>query len=70
MRILLDAAMLFERERFLQAAPYERTIVFDPCMGSGTTAIAFQQLGRRFIGFEINPVYVEIAQERLKNTSE
>jgi transposase-like protein len=25
LRILLDAAMLFERERFLQAAPYERT---------------------------------------------
>ena len=25
MRILLDAAMLFERERFLHAAPYERT---------------------------------------------
>jgi len=43
----------------------EGDTVLDPFMGSGTTAVACKQLGRNFIGFEINSVYVEIAKERL-----
>ena len=39
-------------------------IVLDPFMGSGTTAKAAQELGRHYIGFEINPEYVEICQRR------
>lgn len=39
-------------------------IVLDPFMGSGTTAKAAQKLGRHYIGFEINPEYVEICQRR------
>lgn len=41
-------------------------LVLDPFMGSGTTAVAAKQLGRRFIGFEINPDYVKICNQRLK----
>jgi hypothetical protein len=41
-------------------------IVFDPTMGSGTTAKACYELNRRFIGFEIDPEYCEIARKRLK----
>ena len=40
-------------------------IVLDVFMGSGTTAVACKQLGRNFIGFEINPKYVEIVNKRL-----
>ncbi len=39
--------------------------VLDPFMGSGTTGVACQQLGRRFIGVELDPVYYEIACRRI-----
>jgi len=41
-------------------------VVLDPFMGSGTTAVACKQLGRRYIGFEISPEYCAIAEKRLK----
>lgn len=41
-------------------------IIFDPFLGSGTTAVAAKQLGRNFIGVEISPEYCKIAEERLK----
>lgn len=43
----------------------EQTIALDPFMGIGTTALACVKLGVRFIGFEIDPSYVEIANEKL-----
>lgn len=39
-------------------------IVLDPFVGSGTTASTAKRLGRQFIGFELNPDYVAIAQQR------
>ena len=47
----------------------ERTrLVLDPFMGTGSTAVACVRLGVRFIGFEIDPGYVEIALERIRGT--
>ena len=43
-------------------------IILDPFLGSGTTAVACKLLDRNFIGVEINPKYVEIANRRLANT--
>jgi len=40
-------------------------IVLDPFMGSGTTAIAAIELGRKFIGIEINEAYCEQANRRV-----
>ena len=40
-------------------------IVLDPFAGSGTTAVAAEALGRRYIGIELAPKYAAIAQERL-----
>ena len=39
--------------------------VYDPFLGSGTTAVACYQSGRRFIGVELAPEYVAVALERL-----
>ena len=40
-------------------------VVLDPFMGSGTTALVARQLNRRYVGIELNPAYVEIAEKRL-----
>ncbi len=45
----------------------EDAIIFDPFMGSGTTAVACKELNRDFVGCEIDDEYYEIACERLKN---
>lgn len=39
--------------------------MLDPFLGSGTTAVAAGQLGRRWLGIEINPCYARVARERL-----
>jgi DNA modification methylase len=42
-------------------------IALDPFMGSGTTGVACMNLGRKFIGIEIEPKYFDIACERITN---
>jgi DNA modification methylase len=41
-------------------------IILDPFAGSGTTCVAAKQLGRKYIGIEINPDYCKIAEDRLR----
>jgi len=45
-------------------------VVFDPFMGSGTTGVAAVQLGRNFIGCEIDPQYFAIAEKRIKQAQQ
>ncbi len=40
-------------------------IILDPFVGSGTTAVVAGNRGRRFVGLELNPEYLEIARNRL-----
>ena len=46
-------------------APPEPGVVLDPFIGSGTTAIAAEKLGRRWLGIEINPAFAALAQARI-----
>jgi site-specific DNA-methyltransferase (adenine-specific) len=41
--------------------------ILDPYMGSGTTGVAAVQMGRKFIGCEVNPAYFEIACRRIED---
>lgn len=53
-------------ERIILMSTDESDIVFDPFMGTGTTAIAAKRLGRNYIGFELDDKYVSIANDKLK----
>lgn len=43
-------------------------LVLDNCMGSGSTGVACKQLGRDFIGIELNEEYFKLAKERIEGT--
>lgn len=53
--------------RHIKSWTNEGDIVFDPFMGSGTTAIAALKLNRNYIGAEISKEYCKIAEEQIKN---
>lgn len=55
---------------YIENSSKEFDIVLDPFMGSGTTAVACKELRRYFIGFEIDPKYYEIIEERLSETKQ
>jgi DNA modification methylase len=40
-------------------------LVLDPFLGAGTTAMVAKQEGRQYVGFELNPAYIEIAERRI-----
>jgi len=42
-------------------------VVLDPFMGAGTTAIVAQELGRNYVGIELNSDYVRLAEERIES---
>ena len=44
----------------------ENDVVYDPFMGSGTTAISALEVGRNYLGSEINEEYKQIAEKRIK----
>ena len=52
-------------ETCLLAGCPEGGIVLDPFMGSGTTGMVAAQMGRHFIGIELNPEYTELAYKRI-----
>lgn len=52
-------------ERMLKAGCPENGIVLDPFFGSGTTGVVAKKLNRHYVGIELNPKYVSIAESRL-----
>lgn len=49
----------------IKAGCPENGIVLDPFMGAGTTALVARKLNRNYLGFELNPDYIKIANKRL-----
>jgi site-specific DNA-methyltransferase (adenine-specific) len=55
-------------DRLVLMTTDENDIVFDPFLGTGTTAISAKRLGRSYVGFELDADYVEISLGRLETT--
>ncbi len=53
-------------ERIILMSSDEGDIILDPFNGTGTTAIASRRLGRKYIGIELDPQYVEITRNKLR----
>lgn len=53
-------------ETFVKASSKPGQLVFDPFMGSGTTAVAAKKNGRKYLGCEISKKYNTIISKRLK----
>jgi len=48
-------------------ANFPGEVVLDPFVGTGTTCAVAKSMGRRYVGVDINPAYVKIAQERVRD---
>jgi DNA modification methylase len=56
-------------ERMIRASSNIGDIVLDPFVGSGTTCKVARDLGRRWIGIDINPDYIAISERRMRQTT-
>lgn len=52
--------------RLIELYTYAGDLVLDPFVGSGTTAVAAALSGRHYVGFDIDPAYIELAHRRLE----
>ena len=52
--------------RLIQLYTFKNDIILDPFMGSGTTGVAALKAERKYVGYDIDPKYVELAESRLK----
>ena len=57
-------------EYLIKTYTNEQDIVLDNCFGSGSTGVACVNTNRKFIGFELDPDYFKIAQERINQAAE
>ena len=54
-------------EYLIKTYSNEGDIILDSCMGAGTTGLAAFKTGRRFIGIDSDPKYVDIANQRIND---
>ena len=52
-------------ERLINLYTFEGDVVLDPFMGSGTTLVAAARTGRRGVGYDLDPAYVDMARRRV-----
>ena len=53
-------------QRLILALTNKGGTVFDPFMGSGTTALAAKMVERHFLGYDLNKNYIQLGEKRLK----
>jgi DNA modification methylase len=51
--------------RLIELFSFQGDIVLDPFCGSGTTCLAAWKAGRSYVGYDTEPAYIELAEERL-----
>ena len=56
-------------ERVISATSNPNSIVFDPFLGSGTTAVVAKKYGRQYLGAELDRDYFKKAVERINQTT-
>jgi site-specific DNA-methyltransferase (adenine-specific) len=56
-------------ERCLTVSTRKDEVVLDPFFGSGTVGIVAKRLGRKYVGIELDPAYVRLAGERIRETA-
>ncbi len=56
-------------EKLISLFTYQHDLVLDPFMGSGSTLVAAARLDRRYVGYDLDPAYVEIARARVATES-
>ena len=56
-------------ERLILMVTDEGDFVFDPFMGTGTTAVAAKKMGRNYVGVDMDKEYVKIAEKNTKECS-
>ncbi|MDQ1476761.1 MAG: modification methylase [Actinomycetota bacterium] len=54
-------------ERLIRLYTYAGDLVLDPFMGSGSTLVAAARLDRRYVGYDLDPTYVDIARLRVRD---
>jgi site-specific DNA-methyltransferase (adenine-specific) len=52
-------------EQLIRLYTYEGDLVLDPFVGAGSALVAAKRLGRRYVGYDLDPEYIAIAQQRL-----
>ena len=52
-------------QRCIELYTYRGDLVLDPFMGSGSTAVAAKRTGRHYVGYDTEPAYVALAEERV-----
>ncbi|MBA3267061.1 MAG: site-specific DNA-methyltransferase, partial [Acidimicrobiia bacterium] len=52
-------------EKLIELYTYADDLVLDPFMGSGSTMVAAAGLGRRYVGYDLDPAYVDMARRRV-----
>ena len=54
--------------RILLASTNKDDFIFDPFLGSGTTAVVAKKMGRKYLGIEREEKYFKVAKQRLEKT--